>query len=130
MVAALLYFAASLEALSQWTPIRKIQPTEWDSYGSEQKVGKNSVLKCSENKWAGTIQQLNSKQSSITVDSYTQQWTDGWQMYCLHKYLTGDGDAFTNQREATKLHKALNRNIHDACYLKNVRLWPMNESIG
>ena len=31
IVAALFYFAASLEALSQWTPIRKIQPTEWDS---------------------------------------------------------------------------------------------------
>lgn len=33
-------------------------------------------------------------------------------MHCLHKYRTGDGDAFTNQREATKLHKALKRNMN------------------
>jgi hypothetical protein len=106
VVAALFYFAASLEALSQWTPIRKIQPNEWDSNRSEQWVRKNSVLKyLLTSMWAGTIQQLNSKQSSITVDSYTQQYTDGWHK-CLHKYRTGDGDAFTNQREATKLHKA------------------------
>ena len=43
----------------------------------------------------GTVQRLNSKQDSITIDSYTQRhqgdfWgRQGWT--CLHTYRTGDG---------------------------------------